>query len=135
MAKAPLKHSFDNHVFCSDKWCQSLQAKAICKEYSPPIPYLSKSFKCDVYDQLKYVFDRFTAPEVIHKSVNILNTQKNESFNNVSACLSPKKYLAESVALLSRLLIPVSYVNDGFTNFYSKVFNWIGVGDSNAHTG
>ena len=55
MAKAPLKHSFDNHVFCSDKWCQSLQAKAIGKEYSPTIPYLSKSINCNIYDQLKSV--------------------------------------------------------------------------------
>ena len=46
-----------------------------------------------------------------------------------------KNYLAESVALLSRLLIAVLYVNDGFTNFYSKVFDWIGIGDINTHTG
>ena len=82
------------------------------------------------------MFDRFTAPEVIRESVHLLNTQKNESFNNVAACLSPKKkYLAESVALLSRLLIAVLYVNDGFTNFYSKVFDWIGVDDINTHAG
>ena len=46
-----------------------------------------------------------------------------------------KKYLTESVALLSRLLIAISYVNDGFTNFYSKVFDWIGVDDINSPTG
>ena len=50
MAKAPLKHSFDNHVFCSDKWCQSLQAKAKGKEHSPTIRYISKSVNCDVYN-------------------------------------------------------------------------------------
>ena len=94
MAKAPLKHSFDNHVFCSDKWCQSLQAKAIGKEYSPTIPYLSKSINCNIYDQLKSVFDRFTAPEDICEYVHVLNTQKNELFNNVAACLSPKKILS-----------------------------------------
>ena len=136
MAMAPLEHSFNNHAFCSDKWCRSLQAKAIGTEYSPPIPYLSKSVNCDIYDQLKSVFDKFTAPEVIRESIHLLNTQKNEAFNNVAACLSPKKkYLAESVSLISRLLIAVSYVNDGFTNFYSKVFDWIGVDDINTHAG
>ena len=93
MAKAPLEHCYEYHVFCSDKWCQSLQAKAIGKKYFPPIPYLSKSVNCDVYDQLKSVFDRFTAPELICESVHVLNTIKNELFNNVAACLSPKKIL------------------------------------------
>ena len=93
MVKTPLKHCYDNHVFCSDKWCWSLQSKAIGKEYFPPILYLSKSINCDIYDQLKSVFDRFTVLEVIPKSVHLLNTQKNESFNNVAACLSQKKIL------------------------------------------
>ena len=60
----------------------------------------------------------------------------NESFNNVAACLSPKKkYPAKSVALLSELLIAVSYINNGFTKFYNKVFDWIGVDDINSPTG
>ena len=136
MAKAPLKHSFDNHVFCLDKWCQTLQAKARGRDYFPAIPYLSKSVNLDMYDQLKSVFDKFTTPEVIRESVHVVNTQKNESFNNVAACLSPKKkYLVKSIALLSRLLIAISYVNNGFTKFYNKVFDWIGVDDIDSPTG
>ena len=46
-----------------------------------------------------------------------------------------KKYLAKSVALLSQLLIAVSYINDGFTKFYNKVFDWIGVDDIDSPTG
>ena len=49
--------------------------------------------------------------------------------------VTKKKYLAKSVALLSRLLIAVLYVNDSFTNFYSKVFDWIGGGGINTNTG
>ena len=48
--------------------------------------------------------------------------------------VTKKNYLTESLALLSRLLIAVLYINDGFTNFYSKVFDWIGVDDINSPT-
>ena len=46
-----------------------------------------------------------------------------------------QKYLTKSIALLSRLHIVVSYVNNGFTNFYSKVFDWIGIDDINFPSG
>ena len=89
MAKAPLEHNFDNHVFCSDKWCQSLQAKTRGKDYFLATLYLSKSVNLDMYSQLKSVFDKFTLAEVTSESVHVVNTQKNELFNNVAACLSP----------------------------------------------
>ena len=107
MTKVPLEHSFDNHVFCLDKWCQTLQAKARGRDYFPTIPYLSKSVNLDMYDQFKSVFDKFTTPEVIPESVHILNTQKNKSFNNVAACLSPKKkYLAKYIPFCPDSLLP-----------------------------
>ena len=44
-AKAPLHHTFDDHTYCSESWCQPLKAKKEKKKYSNPRGWLSRDTK------------------------------------------------------------------------------------------
>ena len=130
--QAPLEHRFNNHCYCSNSWCQFLQASKDGKTYSPP----AGSFYCKVadkalYDELKPVFDRFTSVEVVMESIHNMSTQINESMNNVITQLCPKlKHVSESITLLTRVCLAVAYSNIGFTSLYNKILDKLGVDSS-----
>ena len=81
-----------------------------------------------MYFQLKELFDHFASEDVIQDLVHSANTKKNESLNNVIARLCPQnKHLCESLTLLTRVCIAVTYTNIGFEEFYKKLIKCIGV--------
>ena len=130
MVKAPLEHRFGNHAYCDKKWCRVLQAEEEEKFYMPPEsdPFFCKNKDKLMYKQLKEIMVRFTSEEVIRESLHWHSTQKNEAMNQVIARLCPKnKHLSESLTLLTRVCVAISYTNVGMKNFYTKVLNELGI--------
>ena len=81
-----------------------------------------------MYNQLKEIMEKFTSEQVIRESLHWNSTQKNEAMNQVIARLCPKhKHLSESLTLLTRVCVAISYTNVGMTNFYTQVLNKLGI--------
>ena len=130
MTKAPLEHRFGNHMYCDSKWCRFLKAEEDGKIYTPPEsdPFFCKQTEPSMYKQLKEIMEKFTSEEVIRESLHWNSTQKNEAMNQVIARLCPKyKHLSESLTLLTRVCVAISYTNIGMTNFYTQVLNELGI--------
>jgi len=86
--KAVLQHHFDNHEYCGDWYCrkeQTQQQKEDAKKH-----YRSKETDPKLYNELEKRIDRFITLDAFKEVSHGMDTNTNESFNNVVAWLAPK---------------------------------------------
>jgi len=90
--RAPIEHIFDNHEFCQEEWCYSLQAKKEGKLYTPDKkkPFFSKQHDKKMYEQLQDSVAKFQTKQNVQECLHTLDTQKNEAVNNLIAMVLHK---------------------------------------------
>ena len=74
------------------------------------------------------VLEKLIHKKCIKESVHKHDMLKNESINNVIACLGTKNcHLSESICFLTIICIAVGYTNIGCAKFYGRLFDMIGI--------
>ena len=124
-AKAPLHHTFDDHTYCSESWCQPLKAKKENKKYSNPQGWLSRDTKDGeiLFKQIEEITSKYGSEFFLRQSMHPFSTQTNEALNRSQSCLTPKdKLFHSSRSFHYRNSIMVGCHNWGFDTFWLKVF-------------
>ena len=76
-----------------------------------------------MYNLLKKTIFLFQTDKVLKESLNMFDTPKNESMNNVIAYVAPKnKTMAHSISLNNRILCVVGISIFGFKTYWKRVF-------------
>ena len=84
--KVPLEHMFNCHENCSAEWCFKTRASEEGKTYNDKDDESRcKQKNNQLYNILKKTIFPFQTDEVLKESLYMIDTQKNESMNNVIA--------------------------------------------------
>jgi len=124
--KAVLEHHFDNHEFCGD-WCSR---KGLSNDQRSAS---TKHYRCKEKDEklcheLKIRIDRFIAFEALLEVAHGMDTQCNESFNNVVAWIAPKnKVCSKSNSLKHRIAFALGVNGLGMLCHCQETFAALGV--------
>ena len=124
-AKAPLHHTFNDHTYCSDSWCQPLKAKKENKTYNNPRGWLSRDTEDGekLFKQIEEITSKYGSEFFLRQSMHPFSTQTNEALNRSQSCLTPKdKLFHSSPSFHYRNSIMVGCHNWGFDKFWLKVF-------------
>lgn len=125
--RAVLEHHFDNHEFCSDRWCrrkvQDDEERLASARY-----YRSKTKDALLYDALDKLLSRFLTLENLREVAHGLDTQMNESFNNAASWLAPKnKVYCGSGSLTNRISIALGINALGTELYFKRLYTALGI--------
>jgi hypothetical protein len=127
-ASAVLEHHFDNHQYCG-AWCprknQSEAVRILKARY-----YRNKNDKHDklLYDVLKSKMERFCNLERLQEVAHGLDTQPNESFNNMASWFAPKnKVYCSSMSLSNRLSVALGINCLGLEVYFKRLYKELGI--------
>jgi hypothetical protein len=126
LANAVLEHHFDNHDYCGD-WCR--------RKLETPAERLRiiKYYRCKEKDAKLYTLllsklARFITVEKLRDIAHGLDTNVNESFNNLCTWFAPKnKVFAGSGSLHNRITFAVGMSSLGHQEFFTRLFTKLGI--------
>lgn len=124
---AVLEHHFDNHEYCTARWCrrkhQTDEERIASGRY-----YRSKTKDALLYEALDKLLSRFLTLENLREVAHDLDTQMNESFNNAASWLAPKnKVYCGSGSLTNRILIALGINALGSEVYFTRLFKSLGI--------
>jgi hypothetical protein len=104
-SNAIIKHSFDDHTFCSYQWCPVVKAQVKQQEYNGV--YRSKVKHGREYEQIKNALAPYLTDDKLKEIHHPYDSQKNESFNKSCLKYAPKgrTYAMMTKALTMRICI------------------------------
>jgi hypothetical protein len=124
--KSILGHQFDNHEFCGG-WCPR-------KRMTPQQLSSSERFyRCKMKDAMLYCLlvekvGRFTTLPRLMECAHCMDTQVNESFNNIAAWMAPKnKVYCGSLSITNRLGIAIGIKLLGLLEYFKRLFVKLGI--------
>lgn len=129
-AHSPLEHLFNNHAYCSSKWCNALKAEEEGKIYTHPDGFCDKTTDDGkkMYEQLSEITHKYGNEYYLKQSMHPFTTQTNEALNYSQACVTPKsKSFHESYTFHYRHAITIGCHNWGFLKFWTSVFDSLGI--------
>ena len=125
--KAVLEHHFDNHEYCSEKWCKRKSETEEQRSLS------TKQYRCKVknknlYLSLKSVVDKYVTKERLVECAHGSDTQVNESMNNTISWFAPKnKTYSGSLSLQIRIGMAVAINILGEDVFFASLYEECGI--------
>jgi len=124
--KAVLDHHFDDHAYCGD-WRSRKHLSTEEKADSTKC-YRNKERDAKSYEELHDCIARFVTKEALCEVAHGMNTQCNESFNNVVAWIAPKnKVYSKSNSLKHRIAFALGVNALGVLAFYLQLFVLLGI--------
>ena len=123
-SKVPLEHMFNSHDNYSADWCFKTRSSEEGKTYNDK----DDKFRWKQNDNQLYNFPEktislFRTEKVLKESLNMFDTHKNESMNNVIACVATKnKMMAYIMSLNNRISCVVGISIFGFKTYWKRVF-------------
>jgi len=124
--KAVLDHHFDDHTHCGD-WCSRKNLSNEEKQQSTK-HCRDKERDAKLYEELHDRIERFVTKEALLEVAHGMDTQCNESFNNVVAWIAPKnKACSKSNSLKHRIAFALGVNALGVLSFYQELFLLLGI--------
>mgnify|MGYP000532148467 CR=1 FL=1 len=124
--KAVLEHHFDNHEHCGD-WCsrkdKTQEEKDATKKF-----YRCKTKDAKLYKELQLRIERFVSKDALKEVSHGMDTNANESFNNIVAWIAPKnKTHSKSESLKNRIGVALGINCLGLLGYYQLLFTRLGL--------
>ena len=125
--KVFLEHMFNSHDNCSAEWCFKTRASEERKTYTKrDDEFCCKQNDNNLYNILNMNISPFQTDKVIKSHCICLIHKKNESMNNVIACVAPKSNtMAQSMSLNNRISCVVGMSIFGFKTYWKQVFDFM----------
>ena len=125
-AKAVLEHHFDNHQYCAD-WCRrkllTPEAAAASQRY-----YRCKTKDGDLYQALASIVDKYITFNRLKEIAHGMDTNANESINNIISYFAPKNRVYCATRLLqTRIGIAIGIISLGFRPYFQRLFKELGI--------
>jgi hypothetical protein len=125
--KAVIEHHFDNHEYCSTRWCrrkhQTDEQRVASGRY-----YRCKTKDALLYEALDKLLSRFLTLDNLREVAHGLDTQMNESFNNAASWLAPKnKVYCASGSLTNRISIALGVNAFGTEVYFTRLYKTFGI--------
>jgi hypothetical protein len=126
--KAVIEHQFDNHEHCTG-WCPRKRMTQEQREASERF-YRNKNKDGDakLYSVLSEKVGRFITLPRLQECSHRMDTQVNESFNNIVAWMAPKnKVYCGSCSLSNRIGLAIAIKSVGLLECFKRLFMKLGI--------
>jgi hypothetical protein len=124
--KAILEHQFDNHEYCG-RWCPRRRMTEEQLAASERF-YRCKTKDAKLYAILNEKVGWFLTLPRLMECCHRMDTQVNESFNNIAAWMAPKnKVYCGSSSLTNRLGISIGIKSIGLMKYFKRLFLKLGI--------
>jgi len=124
-----LPHICGCHDSCDVTWCYDKKAAEENLPFNPPSDHrLDKVKYPETYNQLKEIFDQYASVDMMRYCNHPHDTQTNEALNQAIANIAPKSVCySGNISLFSRIALVIGTHNMGYYEFYTTLFDDIGV--------
>jgi hypothetical protein len=123
---AVLEHQFDNHEYCAG-WCPRKRMTREQLDASERF-YRNKTKDAKLYCVLQEKVGRFTTLPRLQECSHRMDTQVNESFNNIVAWMAPKnKVYCGSCSLSNRIGLAIGIKSIGLLECFRRLFLKLGI--------
>ena len=123
-SKAVIEHHFDNHECCGE-WCRR---RSQTEDERKKHFYRCKEKDAALYEKLQQIIARFITIEALRELAHSLDTNANESFNQIISWMAPKnKVYSMSISLKIRVGMAIGINTLGLVGYYREVFDKLGM--------
>ena len=123
---AALEHEFNNHHFCSSKWCKYVshpEVKWTKINIESGGKLKNKEDNKEMYEMVKNVHDLFLTDKNLLMLNHEYDSQKNEALNKAFSKVAPKNMVfSKSWSLSDQLCLVISYDSIGFFETFKAIF-------------